>query len=369
MDSTHLNPFAVIQNTRSFPSVSKPKIVGFFSVGSERQYLDTADNLKYLNLPKPDANGLLRIDLNNGFGTRLPKPASAKQERIDHLLQFIILNRGKGDSVPYDFVCFRGLLRMLMCTPYERDSGWIVLASRYKGTIYLCAKDTPEKLRQEANETEQQKRFCYYGFKFEQHILTDEPGSEPNTSAPVSESEEFCSLFSSTLEGKRILYGAEMDGILPEKPVDRTRIDAALLNGLQFIEVKVKRRETNQRQVDNFYRYKTIKWWCQSFLVNVQRIFVGLRNDRGIVDEIREMSLEQIDRDSRRFWSASVCMAFCAEFLELVRTKMSQVDSPHTVYCFEYRPEKAENVLLSVLEGCNEESFLPDWYFKAAENE
>ncbi|XP_053685218.1 decapping nuclease DXO homolog [Sabethes cyaneus] len=371
MNLTDLDPSTTIQKQRSFPAITQPKIVGFFSVGTERQYIPTADNLKYLNLPKPEANGCLRIDLNKGFEIRIPKPTSAKQERIDHLLRFMVhngMNVTEGNSTKPDFVCFRGLLRMLMCTPYDRDTGWIVLASRYKGTIYLCSKETPEKLQQEANETEKQKRFCYYGFKFEQHVLTDDPNSEPNTSAPVVESEEFCCLFSTTLENKRILYGAEMDGIFSQTPINRDQIDATLLNRLQFVEVKVKRRESNQRQADNFFRFKSIKWWCQSFLVNVQRLFVGLRNDRGIVDEITEMSLKQLDRQSRRFWSASVCMTFCSDFLELVRAKMSQVDSPHTVYRFDYDPGKARAVLFGVLEGMNEETFLPDWYVSGVNN-
>ncbi|KAL1400819.1 hypothetical protein quinque_004887 [Culex quinquefasciatus] len=372
MPQTDLNPEFSVNNTRAFPSLTQPKIVGSFSVDADRRYIPTGDNLKYLSLPKPGPTGRIHLDLNEGFEVRQPKPASAKDEQIDHLLRFIVdnLNRGLRERDPEadrtlgtDFVCFRGLLRMVMCTPYERRTGWIILATRYRGTVYLCAKDTPEKIREEASQTEQQKRFCYYGFKFEQHVLSDEPDQKPDTSAPVIESEEFCAMFSATLEGNRVLYGAEMDGVFRTDPLDKRHLmDAALLNRLEFVEVKVKRRESNQRQVDNFYRFKTRNWWCQSFLVNIGRIFVGLRDDRGVVDEIREMGLKELDRDSRQYWSASVCMAFCSQFLAMVKDTMAGVDCKGTVYRFEYDANRCRNVTYQVFEGPNEESFLPGWY-------
>lgn len=43
---------------------------------------------------------------------------------------------------------------------------------RYRGTIYLCAYETPEKLAQRENETEVQKKMCSWGYKFE-HFMTE----------------------------------------------------------------------------------------------------------------------------------------------------------------------------------------------------
>lgn len=192
-------------------------------------------------------------------------------------------------------------------------------------------------------------------------FVSDDLHHRPDTSAPVQEAEEFCALFSTTLEGKRLLYGAEMDGIISRDPIDKANLPD-LLNRLEFVEVKVKRRETNQRQVDNFHRYKTRNWWCQSFLVNIGKIFVGLRDDRGIVDEIREMNLKELDRDSRQFWSASVCVNFGSQFLAQVTEVMRGADCRDTVYRFEHDSNKFGNIFYSVYEGRNEESFLPDWY-------
>ena len=51
----------------------------------------------------------------------------------------------KVESLPVDFVCFRGLLVALMTTLYENSNDWEVWAIKFRGTIYLCAKETKIK--------------------------------------------------------------------------------------------------------------------------------------------------------------------------------------------------------------------------------
>ncbi|XP_053674303.1 decapping nuclease DXO homolog [Anopheles nili] len=358
------------RQSRSFPTISKPNLVEFFSVTEERKYDASATQLKYLTLP-PMPRSDLHLDLNEGFEICRPKPDSAKTEGIDMLLNNIrqsdprkmwTVNEEGQARLKHDFVCFRGLLRMISCTPYDWKTPWIVQAIRYGGTIYLCERATPEKQEAERNETEQQKRFCYYGFKFEQHILTEKPGSTPDTSAPVVLAEEFCAMFDTTLVGSRLLYGAEMDGIVAKKQLDREGLTVDELRKFEFVEVKVKRRETNQRQVDNFYRFKTKNWWCQSFLVNIERLVVGLRDDHGIVHEIEEMKLSDIQRNSRPYWSPAVCMNFCADFLAEVSRVLGKEDNSQRVYQFEYDSKANKCVRYRTLEVGHPDAFLPEWY-------
>uniref|UniRef100_A0A182T820 Decapping nuclease n=1 Tax=Anopheles maculatus TaxID=74869 RepID=A0A182T820_9DIPT len=366
------------RQSKPFPTITKPNLVGFFSLNHDRTYDSSAVQLKYLTLPPGSRTTDLQLDLNEGFEIHQPKPCSSKEEKIDMLLTFIrqsdqkdlwITTEQGHRRLKHGFVCFRGLLRLISCTPYDWKTSWIVQAIRYRGTIYLCEKPTLDKLESERNETEQQKRFCYYGFKFEQHILTDRPGIRPDTSAPVMLGEEFCSMFDTTLAGHRLLYGAEMDGIVANEPLDRDRIQVDDLRRCEFVEVKVKRKETTQRQVDNFYRYKTKNWWCQSFLVNVQRLVVGLRDDEGIVREITDMKLSDIQRESRPFWSPAVCINFCADFLSEVVRVMGETDDSKKVYQFEYDSRASRRVRYRVLEedGHRASGFLPDWYTRHVE--
>ncbi len=124
-------------------------------------------------------------------------------------------------------------------------------------------------------------------------FFLDSPTTEPVTTIPVLEAEEFCCMFTTKLEQTRILFGAEMDGIESSRTVDFVKTDP---NDLKFAELKVRLKPSNQRQVDSFHRLKTLNWWCQSYLTNVQKIIVGLRTQAGIVDKLESMNVESMPR-------------------------------------------------------------------------
>lgn len=177
--NTYLNPRNT-NNPKHFPYISQPKIVGSFSIDENRQYLKTTQNCKYLYHHKNIKE--LKLDLNNGIEEVIRKHESCQDEKLTHLLQFISNNLSKlrcQDSMKIttkileaDFVCFRGLLRLIMCTPYEHREPWIILATKYKGTIYLCAEETEKRIQERRNEGIEMKKILSYGFKFEQYLLS-----------------------------------------------------------------------------------------------------------------------------------------------------------------------------------------------------
>lgn len=175
---TYLNP-SKTKNPQNFPLISKPKIVGYFSVDKDRRYISDASNCKYIR--KTNDGDRINYDLNEGFERVVHKPDSAKDEKLVHLLSFISRNLKQFRSLKeeetekclnVDVVCFRGLLRLLMCTPYEGRDPWTILATKYKGTIYLCALETEERKMERLRENEMTERIFSYGFKFEQYMMT-----------------------------------------------------------------------------------------------------------------------------------------------------------------------------------------------------
>lgn len=100
-------------------------------------------------------------------------------------------------------------------------------------------------------------------------------------------------MFSTTLNGQRIIYGAEMDGIECDECLNLNEAD---LNQCKFVELKVKLREQNHRQKQNYHRFKLRNWWCQSFLVNIKKIIVGTRTSDGIVNELSTVNLRDIPK-------------------------------------------------------------------------
>lgn len=70
-----------------------------------------------------------------------------------------------------DFICRRGTLKTLFSTPYRKSDGWIICASKYRGTIYLCEYYTPQKEYEAATETITEKQNASQGSKFEQYMV------------------------------------------------------------------------------------------------------------------------------------------------------------------------------------------------------
>lgn len=294
---TRLHP-QQIEVPPNFPSISKPEIVGYFSVDKNRQYVADLSQCKFI--AHTDPNGSVRFDLNHGYTNVIHKNENLN-EKLEHLLQFIKQNipllrnpvENSRKLLAVDVVCFRGLLRALMCMPYENREPMIVLATNYRGTIYLCAQETEKRRMERMSQSEMQTRIMSYGFKFEQYMMSGKFDEEPNISEPVNENEEFCCMFRTKVEGNTILYGAEMDGIDSDGDIDLSQAD---FNQLPFIELKVKLREERENQRRNYLKFKLRNWWCQCFLVNIKKIIVGTRNNNGIVNQLSELDVRSIPK-------------------------------------------------------------------------
>ena len=130
----------------------------------------------------------MHLDLNEGIESAIRQERTTKNERLDKMLEWILMNKAPfvvddDQSSPLqtlstDFVCFRGLLTTLMCTPYEKREDWEFVALKYKETIYLCSIETEQKRLQEQQKNDRQKQMASWGYKFEQFVLSDSINEE-----------------------------------------------------------------------------------------------------------------------------------------------------------------------------------------------
>ena len=149
-------------HNKNFPSFQKPKILGDFSVDGSRRYCCDRSQLKFFDGKrfKNVSTGKfekVEWDMNTGMSKVIRKSPDCKKENIDHMLRYEIIwilsnkslfrqpKSARFDFLPVDFVCFRGLLVALMTTLYENSNDWEVWAIKFRGTIYLCAKETQLK--------------------------------------------------------------------------------------------------------------------------------------------------------------------------------------------------------------------------------
>ncbi|KOB63602.1 Protein Dom3Z, partial [Operophtera brumata] len=263
--------------TGSFPRFERPKIIGFIGL----------ENIKYARRIQ---EGKVRFDLNLHYDKAVHKPEDLDVKLTD-LLKFLLQNEARL-SFPLEssldkaqFFCYRGLMTCVACTPYENKEPWKIVAVLLRGNIYLCAH---------------------------------KPNVEPNPDEPVDENEEFSLVFTTHLKNHRIVYGAEMDGIccnrqeVSEPPSKDQGVESIVdyLSTKEFVELKTNRHIQHPNQERSFRRFKTKKWWCQSFLVGVDSILCGLRNDDGIVEQLKIFS---------KFWNPNICFNFLENFFSHVK--------------------------------------------------
>ncbi|CAG9782983.1 unnamed protein product [Diatraea saccharalis] len=304
--------------SKSFPNFNRPKVIGYIGL----------ENLMYA---RNIGNKNVHFDLNLHLDKAKRKPTNL-DVKLNDLLQFLLeherrlnfsLERNLSNARIF---CYRGLMTCVACTPYENKDPWKIAVILFKGNIFLCARDTEEKIYQKCHMTEQDKKFTSWGYKFEQYMLSESPDAEPVPDVPVDETKEFSLVFTTNLNQHTIVYGAEMDGIRCDKaPVTTVptgenpdRI-VQYLSDKEFVELKTNRHIQFAKQETNFRRFKTKKWWCQSFLADIDTIVCGFRDDNGIVEELKVYPIRELAKISERFWKPNVCFNFLDTFFTYVK--------------------------------------------------
>lgn len=69
----------------------------------------------------------------------------------------------------------------------------------------------------------------------------------------------------------------------------------------------------------------------------------------------------------QNYWSPSVCMEFCSNFLKYIANEMNGIDSPYDVFRFDFDPTNSESIFLRTYKKPNDFRFLPEWYIKEVE--
>ena len=344
----------------------QPLKIGEYSLriasrGSDRQFVNDASELKYLHIPPAIAD--ISLDLTHGYemvsDIHWGKPSDSK---IDELLRWISLHRKKfmlsGELVPQslhtDFVCYRGLLSKIMVSPYENNNRWLICATKFKGTIYLC----------EFHETypppdDYYNKLSFGGFRFEQYLTSYEPDIPPDPNDFDTDHHEYCTVMRTRLmadnNSHSMVFGAELDCILPhvmEQP-------GGLLNN--FVELKTTKMMQKEAQYRNFLKYKLLKWWAQSYLVGVPTIYCGYKDNRNVVKQLEKLLIDSFPDLCVEFWSANVCLNFLNRFLNHVK-EMVTIDDPNVVYQFAFQPQ--QHITCTRLTEPGDFQILPIWYIR-----
>ncbi|KAF9581824.1 Dom-3 Z [Lunasporangiospora selenospora] len=212
--------FAIVPTGRyrdkEVPRFTQPTEIGSFSYTEQRQFVMDDSQLKYYYPPDLSQNHNLSAKYEE-YITR-----ASVDEHIDALLDALIgikdreekssqesspvVEKGhepqssdrdtiavessstpshseatKNPSAPSstkaDFICYRGILTKIMCTPYEFKADWELRATRFNGTIYIEENFKEEKVSKSHGDTERSKLMSYWGYRFETISCLSKPVS------------------------------------------------------------------------------------------------------------------------------------------------------------------------------------------------
>lgn len=372
MEALKLHPSQYVNAEETYPTpqFSKPTIRGYYSV-KDNECTPSLEQLRYISkryILEEQRN--LNFDLNRAYEPNTNqveedrKPKYATCIRNISSPEFTFVN----DELKPDFVCSRGILHLLLGSPYKKydaySRDWVILAMKRKGTIYLRT-DRIEEWTDQANKPDNVKKAAAYGFKFEQYILTDEPNQEQNDrTKPVKKWDKFNVVLKSTLNGKSLLYNAEIDGVYSKTKIE----DLDGLRKAALVEVKVvnERRYTQFRR--DLTRFNYLTWWAQSHLSGIEKLVVGIRDENGICNSTVPYTVKTLPNAAGEFWKPTVCMTFLSDFLETVKEKLQVVDSEVEVYKFNF-DVRNDTIYCTKLRDGHGMDFLPQWYLSYIKKE
>jgi len=117
----------------------------------------------------------------------------------------------------------------------------------------------------------------------------DHPLHIPNPDRPLNECEEFYCMYKAKFDTYSLLYGAEIDGISSQQPIEDTLVNKRF----ELIELK-----TYPMYNTNMYRKisceRVSMWWSQNYLVKTNKIIFGLKDTKKKVKKIIEYSLHDL---------------------------------------------------------------------------
>ncbi|KAI6186030.1 Decapping and exoribonuclease protein [Aphelenchoides besseyi] len=307
--TSRFTPPRVSSSVRSFsqtaPSqqtefVKSVKCLGGYAYNFRTMEINVGDDeLRLLDTSK--IKGLEGYDLSRGIENfRLDGTEENEQSRRDLPTGFRWLMETSDRNMPltYDseFACKRSLLVSIATANCSR-----VLCVKFGRTIFMCDFSS-KPIR---NHDDEQKLYIYTGKKFEKILTKPQPWIRYDDQ-PAGNGDAYYAIFRVVLGSTiifKVLVSAEVDGIDDGNWM--------IING-RYIEIK-----SCQQPLDGGKIRNKAHWWLQSYLVGIDRLFVGIK-EKTIVRKIIELKNSEFRQNEK----TDAFLNHLESFLKRVRSLM-----------------------------------------------
>lgn len=298
-----------------------PIMLGEFSLSKDRLFSNGA------TIPTIKDDAKLPIDLNDGFENWCD---SSEIPTLDVLFKWICDNNFVIDNI--GLLTYRGLLKKIAVTKYDvYKNHWCVRLSKLYSTVIMDEVDTEEQKRKRRSESVQQKKFQYYGHKFEKEILEVEDDQKESDIVVTSKIGQY-----------RCLLAAEVDG--------KDKMG-------NIVEIKTHRIMLNGHHKQAFERSKLLNTYLQCYIAGISQTCFGFRDQRGHVTQVKNYSLDEIEERCVKVWNKDTIMQFLSEVLKWALNQIETGKVYHLMYSGD------NHITLQQVEYVK---YLPDWFIDHA---
>ena len=306
-------------NTSVRIGYQKPEEIGCFSYDENRKISYDASSLKIFKSP-----GKFPLDLNDGYPAGYKSKVEYAKSNPEHLdpicavLQENYQQKTDGlpmvwpgsDAKPPSLITWRGILTKIVTLPFlKRESLRLNVIKRNQTLCIEEVMDQEYWSRHSSESSDRQKRMMYWGYRFEAFCCFDMAQHEKEDEEEVSEEDdadsryivntmqEFGVVCKGKLGNHRLFIGAEVDAIDESSS--------------SYIELKT------HRQGSRMPFPKCLKMWTQSFLIGIEDLAIGLRDDDGMLNKIERVKVSDLlRRNGIENCDRNFLLGFASNFLD-----------------------------------------------------
>ncbi|PWN22559.1 RAI1-domain-containing protein, partial [Microstroma glucosiphilum] len=317
-------------------NLQRPEQITSFSYDEERRLFHDDRSLKYFHAPP------MKVDLGRGM-ENLRERDPTRNEHLDSLLYSLMHLAASTPDGSSDFprrradvITWRGMATKLFSALYEEQNTFSMNVMLVNDTLYieewvsLEAKAAKEKQMQD----ERQRRMGYYGYAFEswcthsrdvsrgERIDFDYAHDDP-WDGDVNTNVQWCSVVKTKLGELRLILGGEVDCVDPRPPApDTTSTAGAPPPAL----VELKTTAVLRRPQDEVhFEKKMLRFFLQSYLLGVDRVLVGFRDQRGFLQathEFKTVEMPGLLKGKPHAWDRGGCCNLAWAILNFVRERV-----------------------------------------------
>lgn len=284
-----------VKKKGSTTALKQPKELGFYSKTQENSFLiDDDSKLNYYYLPDADLDK--NLDLTGGIKKfrECNGDPSFDSCTLRALLSTIqSYEQRKNKKAKADIITFRGIIRKLISSAFDnpRYNRVNLRIVSFDGQLFI--KEVGEPFVPPKTTDSIEHRSYYSGYKFESLVTLPKPLGEVSRTTLekrpkkiVNNGEQYISVVRTGVGKAKLILGAEVDCVFDFKEDSGDNLK-------HYTELKCTKGVTTIAEARAFER-KIFKTWLQCFLVGVNRVIYGFRDDNFILKSVEEFSTQEI---------------------------------------------------------------------------